>query len=44
MAGGIEVGAAGMAGTALAVRSAPSELEEEEERGFGIGMGMLGRG
>ena len=32
LAGGIEARAAGMAGTAPAVRSAPPELEEEEER------------
>jgi len=39
LAGEIEAGAVGMAGTVSAVHSTPPELKEEEERGLGIRMG-----
>ena len=39
LAGEIEAGVVGMAGTVSAVRSTPPELKEEEERGLGIRMG-----
>jgi len=42
LGGGIQAGAAGMAGTSPADCSAPPELEDEEERGFGIGMRRWG--